>query len=151
MNHKKNVVLVSACLAGLCCRYDGIMAENDEIMALLKAGMALPVCPEQLGGLPTPREPSEIQPGYSGEDVLAGKARVLTASGKDVTQAYVRGAQECLKLCKTEGVTKAILKAKSPSCGCGVIHTGRFDGALGPGYGVTAALLRQNGIAVETK
>ncbi len=142
---------VSACLAGLCCRYDGLCTGAEDVIAAVGRGEAVPLCPEQLGGLPTPREPSEIEAGFSGGDVLDGKARVLTASGKDVTACYLRGAKEALKLCVLIGAKRAILKANSPSCGCGSIHAGRFDDALTGGDGVTAALLKRNGILVETK
>ena len=108
------------------------------------------ICPECLGGLSIPREPAEIV-GGSAEDVLVGHARVLTKSGVDVTEAFVRGAYAALEFCKTHGIKEAILKAKSPSCGCGMIYDGTFSGHLIAGNGVATTLLRQNGIAVRAE
>jgi uncharacterized protein YbbK (DUF523 family) len=130
-------VLVSACLLGIRCRYDGAEKLDGAVAALAEKYELVPVCPEQLGGLPTPREPAERR----GD-------RVVTASGADVTEAYRRGAEETLKLCRLLGCGAAVLKERSPSCGRGRIHNGRFDGGLADGSGVTAALLLENGIAV---
>ena len=135
-------LLISACLMGIHCRYNGERKAIPEIDALMKKYDLIPVCPEQLGGLKTPREPSEI----SGE-------KVLTKSGSDVTAEYIRGAEETLRLGKLLGAKKALLKAKSPSCGSGTIHDGSFSGKLKDGYGITAKLLSENGFEIydETK
>ncbi|MGI6193024.1 MAG: DUF523 domain-containing protein [Christensenellales bacterium] len=141
------MLIVSACLAGCQCRYDGNHKADARMMELVQKGLAIPVCPEQLGGLSTPRSPSEIPDG-TGADVISGKARVLTKDGRDVTEPFIKGAQETLRICKLAGATKAILKANSPSCGSGVIYDGTFSGKKKEGDGVTAALLRENGIQV---
>lgn len=129
--------LCSACLLGVKCRYDGGHSLNDKVVNLLKEEVLIPICPEQLGGLPTPREPAEIRNG-----------RVLTKSGKDVTENFQRGAEQVLMLAKLMGIKEAILKQGSPSCGCGRIFDGTFTGRLIMGDGVTAALLKKNGIKV---
>ena len=130
-------ILVSACLLGVCCRYDGQAKPHEGVLSLLGRHTLIPVCPEIYGGLATPRPAAE----------RVGK-RVLTAQGGDVTAQYRRGAEETLRLGRLYGCEAALLKERSPSCGSGVIHNGRFDGGLPPGDGVTAALLRANGIAV---
>ena len=130
-------ILVSACLLGVCCRYDGQAKPHEGALSLLGWHTLIPVCPEIYGGLATPRPAAE----RVGE-------RVLTAQGGDVTAQYRRGAEETLRLGRLYGCEAALLKERSPSCGSGVIHNGRFDGELTPGDGVTAALLRANGIAV---
>lgn len=140
---------VSACLAGEKCRYDG-NANTDQRAKELHAGGALLICPECLGNLATPREPSEII-GGDGADVLDGVARVVTKSGCDVTDAFISGAQKALALCKAHGVEEALLKARSPSCGCGFIYDGSFTGTKIKGDGVTAALLKRSGIRVYTE
>lgn len=144
------MVLVSACLAGVPCRYDGKAKPDLEITELAKTVEVKLVCPEILGGLTTPRPPSEIQSG-TGEDVLSGKARVVAKDGRDVTEAFLSGAQKTLEMALACGVKRVILKAKSPSCGCGMVYDGTFSGTLRKGNGVTAALLMQNGIEVETR
>lgn len=143
------MIAVSWCLAGGKCRYDGTAKPNDRAMALAQEG-ALCICPEQLGGLSTPRQPSEIV-GGDGEDVLWGRAKVMTADGRDVTTEYIAGAEEALRLCRERGVTHAVLKSFSPSCGCGCIYDGSFTGRRKPGYGVTAALFKRNGITVTSE
>ena len=130
-------ILVSACLLGVCCRYDGQAKPHEGALSLLGRHTLIPVCPEIYGGLATPRPAAE-----------RGGERVLTAQGGDVTAQYRRGAEETLRLGRLYGCEAALLKERSPSCGSGVIHNGRFDGELTPGDGVTAALLRANGIAV---
>lgn len=139
---------VSACLLGKPCRYDGGSKPHATVAQSL--GDALPVCPECLGGLPIPRAPSEIQ-GGDGADVLAGRARVMSRDGQDVTEAFLKGAKAALQLCREAGVQEAVLKARSPSCGVGAIYDGGFSGHCRPGDGVTAALLRANGIRVRTE
>lgn len=145
----RGVVLVSACLAGVRCRYDGGACPDPAVVDLVRRGRALPVCPEQLGGLPTPRRPAEIR-GGAGADVLEGRARVVTASGADVTDAFLRGAEETLRLARLSGAEGAILKARSPSCGVGAVYDGSFTGRLRPGDGVAAALLRRAGITLRS-
>ena len=140
------MIAVSECLRGTPCRYDGMAKPNKGAQELVKAG-AVCICPEVLGGLDTPRSPAEIQ-GGDGFDVLCGKAKVVNKAGEDVTAQYVKGAEIVLELCKKYGVTEAVLKEKSPSCGCGRIYDGTFTGTLTDGDGVTAALLKENGIKV---
>ena len=131
------MMIVSACLAGFPCRYDGKAKPCAEVMELVRAGKAIPACPEQLGGLPTPRPPCEI---------LAG--RVVDETGTDRTEAFQRGAQAVLDLAKTYGATRALLQNRSPSCGSGWIYDGTFSGRLVQGDGVAARLLMENGIQV---
>lgn len=130
-------ILVSACLLGLPCRYDGSGKAADSVLALAGRHDLVPVCPEQLGGLPTPRLPAEIN-----EDV------VMTSDGQDVTEAFERGAAMALEIACVCGCTHAVLKQRSPSCGSGQVYDGSFSGTLRGGEGVTAALLRRNGICV---
>ena len=134
------MILVSACLAGAPCRYNGLGFICPSVAALVAAGKVLAVCPEVLGGLSTPRPPAEI---------VAG--RVVTVFGEDVTAAYQDGAQLALKLASKAGCRTAILKARSPSCGCGQIYDGSFSGRLIPADGVFAALLKTAGIVVQTE
>lgn len=133
-------ILVSACLAGYPCRYDGKSKPVPEIVRLVEEGKAIPFCPEVEGGLPTPRVPAEIQ----GE-------RVVTRDGRDVTEAYRKGAEKALDLMEKEGLSQAVLKAKSPSCGVGEIYDGSFSGKTIPGDGVTASLLKAAGRRVLTE
>ena len=133
-------ILVSACLLGTPCRYDGSGKADARLLKLGAKRQLIPVCPELLGGLPTPRPPAE----------RVG-ARILDKSGADVTDAYLRGAQETLRLARLLGCKTAILKARSPSCGHGRIYDGSFTGKLIPGSGVTAELLAKNGIRVFTE
>ena len=130
-------VLVSACLLGCACRYDGASKGNAAVQALGEKVHLIPVCPEQLGGLATPRPSAERQ----GE-------RVVTQQGTDVTQQYRRGAEETLRLARFFGCECAVLKERSPSCGCCGVYDGTFSRTLRSGMGVTAQLLRENGIAV---
>ena len=131
------MILVSACLLGCACRYDGESKPHPLAKQLAAQGLAVPVCPEQLGGLPTPREPSEQRDG-----------RVVSAAGADVTAQYRRGAEETLRLARLYGCAAAVLKERSPSCGSGQIYDGSFTGTLTTGWGTAAALLRDNGIRV---
>lgn len=130
-------ILISACLLGVQCRYDGASKPHPLAAELAKHHTLVPVCPEQLGGLATPRSPAERQ----GD-------RVCARNGNDVTAQYRRGAEEALRLCRLLGCQAAVLKEKSPSCGQGQIYDGTFTGTLTEGDGVTAALLRANGIPV---
>lgn len=138
------MILVSACLCGVNCKYNGKNNLNEEMLELLKKGEVLLVCPEQMGGLETPRNPSEIK-------IINNEVKVFMKDGRDVTENYKKGAEEVLRLVKELNIKKAILKKKSPSCGCGEIYDGTFTGNLIPGNGITAALLLENGIEVETR
>lgn len=139
--------LISACLAGIPCRYDGQARGREGMAELVASGQALTFCPETFGGLKIPRVPSEIV-GGDGHDVLDGKARVMSRDGKDLTQEFVKGALAVLELCRKLGADEVLLKSKSPSCGIGRIYNGTFTGILREGDGVTAALLSRNGINV---
>ena len=130
-------ILVSACLLGCPCRYDGTAKADPRVLALMERHTLIPVCPEQLGGLPTPRLPSERREGG-----------VFDRGGKDVTAQYRQGAEEVLRLARLYGCTHAVLKERSPSCGSGQIYDGSFSHVLVPGSGVAAELLAQNGITV---
>ena len=143
----EGLVLVSACLAGRACRFDGTGAYEDAVAALVAEGRAVLVCPEVDGGLGTPRPAAEIH-GGKGADVVAGRARVVTGEGVDVTDAYLKGAARALAVARQTGATAAILKARSPSCGSGSIYDGTFSRTLKAGDGVTAALLKAEGIEV---
>ncbi|HYF83469.1 MAG TPA: DUF523 domain-containing protein [Clostridia bacterium] len=142
-------ILVSACLLGTNCKYSGGNNLTSKVLELMKEHTLIPVCPEQLGGLTTPRKPCEIDAG-GGSEVLAGHARVKNNIGEDLTEQFIKGAQETLNLAKLYGCTKAILKANSPSCGCRTIYDGSFSGKHKEGSGVTAQLLLDNGIEVVT-
>ena len=133
-------ILISACLLGVGCRYDGESKPLMQTVALMERYHLIPICPEQLGGLPTPRDPSER---------LGGA--VVTKQGADVTAQFSRGAAQVLHLARLFGCKIAVLKARSPSCGSGTIYDGSFSGRLTPGDGVTAALLRENGITVYSE
>jgi len=129
--------LCSACLLGIDCRYDGKNSMNGELVRLARREVLIPVCPEQLGGLPTPREPVELKDG-----------KAITKSGKDVTENLVKGARQVLKLAKLFNVEEAIMKQGSPSCGCGRIYDGSFSGRSIEGDGITTTLLKESGIRV---
>lgn len=130
-------ILISACLLGLQCRYDGQEKEYEQIEQLKKKHHLIPVCPEIYGGLATPRCPSERVGG-----------QVLTKDGVDVTRQYEKGAREALRLAQMFDCQYAVLKEKSPSCGHGLIYDGSFSRNLTEGNGVTAELLLTNGIQV---
>ncbi len=136
-------ILISACLLGVSCRYDGLSKPLDrEVLEKLKEKHHLiPICPEIFGGLPTPRIPAEI----------TKDRRVLRKDGKDITMEYEKGAAEALRLAKLFDCKLAILKARSPSCGKGEIYDGTFTGERIAGNGITAALLGQNGIHIITE
>ena len=141
-------ILVSACLLGRPVRFDGrAKTSDDELLARWREeGRLVPFCPEVAGGLPVPRPPAEIEGGRGGAAVLAGEARVLTADGTDVTEAFLAGARAALKVAQEHGARIAILKEGSPSCGSLRIHDGNFRGTAVPGQGVTTALLEAHGI-----
>ena len=132
--------LCSACLLGIKCRYDGKSKPNDKVIALLKNEILIPVCPEQLGGLSTPRNPAEQTCN-----------KVITNDGNNITSNFKKGANEVLKIAQLYGVKEAILKQRSPSCGCGQIYDGTFSKTLIEGDGVLTALLKRNGVKVNNK
>lgn len=137
------MILVSACLVGINCKYSGGNNYNQKIFDLVKEGKAIPICPEQLGGLNTPRKPVELK-------VINGKRYAIDNEGKDFTENFERGALEVLKLAKNLNINKAILQPRSPSCGVDKIYSGNFDNKLVDGNGILAELLKQNGIDVLT-
>lgn len=138
--------LISACLAGELCRYDAKREKNDELLNVLKKLRYefITICPEVLGGLPTPRPPSQIDRG-DGRDVLDGNAKVIDALRTDVTYNFISGAQKALKIARSAGIKEAILNERSPSCGVKFIYN---DDRIVDGRGITAALLTENGIEV---
>ncbi|ABO49843.1 protein of unknown function DUF523 [Desulforamulus reducens MI-1] len=147
------MILVSACLAGVQCRYNGKDNFVASIAELVKQGKAIPVCPEELGGLPTPREPVDIEKG-NGFDILKGKGRLLTESGTEVTEQFLQGAEKVLQIAREQGVKMAVLKERSPSCGSNRIYN-RISNCMGDvkrelvqGMGVTAAILKNDKITV---
>ncbi|MCF7886544.1 MAG: DUF523 domain-containing protein, partial [Candidatus Marinimicrobia bacterium] len=132
--------IVSACLAGIECAYDGKNRLNKKVRKLVKQGKAIPVCPEQLGGLPTPRIPSE-----------RAKDKVVNKNGVDITENFRKGAREALKIAQLVDCKCAILKSRSPSCGYGKIYDGTFSNTLINGNGVFADLLVEQGIKILTE
>ncbi|HEU19558.1 MAG TPA: DUF523 domain-containing protein [Deltaproteobacteria bacterium] len=140
------MILVSACLLGIECRYDGRSVRNDYLLALAHKAVFIPICPEQLGGLPTPRLPAEIVNG-DGFDVLTGHAVVVDSQGKNVTAEFVKGADEVIKLATIMNIDMAIMKERSPSCGVTCV---KRDHILVQGMGVTSARLTEQGIRVIT-
>jgi uncharacterized protein YbbK (DUF523 family) len=134
------MIIVSACLAGVECRYNGQAFPMPKVIEMVKKGQALPLCPEILGALPTPR-PSAEQSG----------GRILSKDGQEVTHAYVIGAQVALQIAQAVGCKKAILKSKSPTCGCGMIYDGTFSGKLIAGDGIFCRLLKAENIEVYTE
>lgn len=135
----KEKILVSACLLGLNCKYDGENNYSKDIDEFLKDYEVIPICPEIMGGLPIPRIAAERVDG-----------RVVTKDGRDVTKEYIKGAKESLFLARKYNVKKALLKLRSPSCGYGKIYDGTFSHTIIDGNGVTAELLKQNGIEIIT-
>ena len=135
------MIFVSGCLVGINCKYDGGNNFDERIFNLVKEGKAIPICPEQLGGLKTPRNPAEIQE-------KDGLRKVVTCEDEDVTNEYIRGAEEVLKLAKELDIKEAILQPRSPSCGKGLIYDGTFSKKKIEGNGITADLLIKNGIDV---
>jgi uncharacterized protein YbbK (DUF523 family) len=140
-------VLISACLAGVPCTHEAEPKTRAWAVRLVAEGRAVLVCPEVAGGLPIPRPEAEIT-GGDGHDVLTGAARVINSEGGDVTESYLRGARVAVREASSAGSSVAVLKARSPSCGCGRIHDGTFSGTLRDGDGVTTAALRREGIDV---
>lgn len=134
------MILVSACLIGMSCRYDGSDNKNEKVLKYLEGKTWMPVCPEQMGGLKTPRDPAEII-----------KDRVVTKSGQDVTAEFVRGADEVARLARMVGANKAILKSRSPSCGSGHIYDGSFSKRLIAGDGLTTRALMKMNLLVQSE
>lgn len=132
--------LCSACLLGIKCRYDGKSKPDEKVLELAKKETLISVCPEQLGGLPTPRTASEQV-----------SNKVMTKDGRDVTNEFNKGAEETLKIAQENNIKSAIFKQRSPSCGCGQIYDGTFSGNVIEGDGVTTKLLKQNGIKIITE
>ncbi|MGW3508706.1 DUF523 domain-containing protein [Streptomyces sp. NPDC000994] len=141
-------ILVSSCLRGVPCRFDGRHKVSSEVEEAVARREVVSFCPEVAGGLVTPRRPAELV-GGDGHDVLDGTARVVDETGRDVTAEFVDGARRALAAARSAGCTEALLMPRSPSCGRGVVYDGSFAGELVPGDGVTAALLERNGIAVR--
>ena len=141
------MILVSACLLGINCKYNGDNNKNEKVEEYLKDKQFILVCPEQLGGLTTPREPSEIIE-LDGNGVIDGKTSVINNKRLDVTKEFKKGAVEALKIANLYQCKKAILKEGSPSWGSSLIYDGTFTGKKISGVGVTTALLRKNGIEV---
>lgn len=131
------IIAISACLLGIACRYDGESKLYKDIEKLREKYILVPICPEIYGGLATPRPPAEIQ----GD-------RVINVHGVDLTKNYKLGAQTSLEICKLNNISKAVLKAKSPSCGKGLVYDGSFSGRLIDGDGITAKVLEEHGIRV---
>lgn len=129
------VVLVSACLLGVFCRYDGRCTSDDRVLALTRRFRLVPICPEQLGGLSTPRPPVELRQG-----------RAVCIDGFDVTEAFQRGVEQVAHIASLTGARTAILQPRSPSCGVGLIYDGTFSGRLVPGQGMLATCLEQTGV-----
>lgn len=142
------MIMVSACLLGKNCKYSGGNNKSENVINYLKDKEYISVCPEQLGKLSTPRDPSEIitKGNKDGNDVLDGCTNVISNKGVDVTSNFIKGAEEALKIAKEYKVKKAILKANSPSCGCKNIYDGTFSGNKVKGMGVTAAILNKANI-----
>ncbi|MBW2558460.1 MAG: DUF523 domain-containing protein [Deltaproteobacteria bacterium] len=138
------MIVVSACLLGFNCRYDGENRPDEELLSSTFRKLFVPICPEQIGGLPTPRTPSEIS-GGDGLDVLEGRSRIIDISGRDVTNCFLRGANEAMRLVELLEISTAIMKEKSPSCG--VCHI-KKNASILRGSGVTSALFAKKGIRV---
>ncbi|MFE0099788.1 DUF523 domain-containing protein [Streptomyces sp. NPDC059009] len=141
-------VLVSACLRGVPCRFDGRDKVSPGLAEAVTDRAVVSFCPEAAGGLPTPRRPAELV-GGDGHDVLDGRARVVDDTGCDVTAEFVAGAERALAAARNGGCGEALLMPRSPSCGRGAVYDGSFGGVLVAGDGVTAALLERSGIRVR--
>lgn len=140
-NAPKPAIVVSACLLGVRCNHVGDGSRSDAVLALRATHRLVPVCPEVVGGLPTPRPAAELRP----------DGRVVTGTGEDVTEAYRRGADAAVALATATGAQRAVLKARSPSCGCHQVYDGTFTRSLRDGEGITAAALRAAGLTVESE
>lgn len=141
---------ISACLGGAACRYDGGSNEIAALKNLVEADQAIMICPEVLGGLPTPRSPAEIQ-GGDGFDVWQGRAKVVDKEGNDLTEAFKQGAIKAFDELKQLQITGLVLKERSPSCGSGLIYDGSFSGTRMTGVGVATAYFIQQGLPVYSE
>lgn len=150
MKEQLQLVLVSACLAGELVRYNGkrLQYSHPILTRWLAEGRVRLICPEVAGGLPTPRQPAEIEPGADGNALLTGQAKIYDCTGKNVTEAYVAGAKNAVEVVAAAGIRIAVLKEGSPSCGSGLIADGHFSGVRTAGQGVTAAALRAAAVHV---
>ncbi|WP_101772442.1 DUF523 domain-containing protein [Peptostreptococcus faecalis] len=144
----KESVIVSACLIGINCKYNGENNHDENTMKYLDKYNIIPVCPEQFGGLSTPRIPSEIEYGFEGKDILDSRAKVYDKNGKCVSKEFILGAEKTLKIALENDVKLAILKESSPSCGSKQIYNGKFENTKKMGMGVTSALLKKYDICV---
>lgn len=138
---------ISACLGGLACRYDGGSKTNPDLVRLVEEGQAVMICPEVIGGLPTPRPAAEIV-GGDGFAVWQGQARVIDRTGTDVTEQFKQGAIKAYQSLKEQQISQLILKDKSPSCGSQLIYDGSFSGNQVTGVGVATAYFMEQGIDV---
>jgi len=139
----EQMYLISSCLVGINCRYNGTSTNIANLKKMVETGKAIALCPEVMVGLPTPRESCEIKKNP--------KKVVISESGVDFTEYFVKGAEETLRICREKNITKAILQSRSPSCGYGKIYDGNFRGKLVKGNGITADLLNKNGIEITTE
>jgi len=144
------MILISACLCGVNCRYDGCVIENQPLKKLVELKKAIPLCPEVLGGRGVPRHPTEIT-GGTADDVLCGKAKIKDIKGGDVTKETLLGVLYVVAAVKRIGIKSAILKTKSPACGMGEIFDGSFSNKLINGNGVLTAALLKEGVTVYTE
>lgn len=143
-------ILVSACLLGAPVRHNrkARTLRSEVLHRWLRDGYVVPLCPEVAAGMSTPREAAEIAAGFTADDVIEGTGRVITLSGKDVTQEFLRGAQIALDVANSRKCDFALLTDKSPSCGSTYVYSGRHDGRTRVGHGLVTAMLRQHGIQV---
>lgn len=138
--------IISGCLCGVNCKYNGKNNLNLKCLDILKKGQGILVCPEQLGGLTTPRKPSELQ--ETSQNILSGNGSILDIQGIDVTEEFLKGAKEVLNIALMANIEKAILKEGSPSCGVNYVYDGSFSGNKIKGEGITTSILRKAGIEV---
>lgn len=136
--------LISACLCGVNCKYNGANNYNEKCNELFISGKAVLICPEQLGGLTTPRISSELQ--ANAKDVIEGNGKVITNEGLDVTREFIKGAKEVVEIAKKLHISAAILKEGSPSCGVNFVYDGSFNGNKVKGKGITTEMLNEIGI-----
>jgi uncharacterized protein YbbK (DUF523 family) len=142
MSPPNEIILVSACLLGVNCRYNGASKKDERVIEWLRGRRFVPVCPESLSGLPAPRDPADFDDG-DGAGVLSGRCRIISRGGQDWTKEFLRGATEAARIAGLVGATRAVLKERSPSCG---VHQVYVRGRLTPGKGLLAAMLEQEGI-----
>jgi uncharacterized protein YbbK (DUF523 family) len=150
-------LLVSACTVGIPTKFNGSFLDIPSLKKLVDKGIAIPFCAEISAGFPVPRKPAEIESGKTALDVLKGEARIFETNnsdgtkGADVTEQFIQGANNTLKICQENQITIAILRENSPSCGSSLVYSGKFDGEKIPGMGVVSQLLRDNGITVYSQ